>query len=284
MILLDDNFATIVIGVEEGRRIFDNMKKTVSYIVAGSVTTLFPFLIYVVLGFPQPIGTITVLLICLGTDMVPAVALAYEKAEADIMSLPPRNPRTERLVTGQLLMRAYFLVGAICTAAGFFGYFVALNYEGIKPKMLYQARVDWDDRDKNFTIYGPDDDWYGKPTKEIDYHERKRLEVIAQSSYFIAVVVAQWMDVIVNKTRRLSNFSQGMGNWVLNWSLVFETGMAILFCYTPGLNTVLRVAPVIGQVWVSALPFFVYILVFEELRKWIVRRFPKSFLGIELLA
>ncbi|CAG2113659.1 unnamed protein product [Medioppia subpectinata] len=285
MILLDDNFATIVVGVEEGRRIFDNMKKTVSYIIAGSVTTLFPFLIYVIFGFPQPIGTITVLLICLGTDMVPAVALAYEKAEADIMSLPPRNPKTERLVTGQLLMRAYFLVGAICTAAGFFGYFVALNYEGLKPKMLYGLRQDWEDKNKNISIYGPNDDWYnGPPTKQCNKECRDKLLIIAQSSYFMAVVVAQWMDVIVNKTRRTSIFKHGMGNWVLNWSIVFETALAILFCYTPGVNTVLRTAPVIGQVWVAGLPFFVYILVFEELRKWIVRKYPKSFLGIELLS
>ena len=78
MILLDDNFATIVIGVEEGRRIFDNMKKTVSYILGGSVTTIYPFIFYVIFGIPLGIGTITVLLICLGTDMVPAIALVFD--------------------------------------------------------------------------------------------------------------------------------------------------------------------------------------------------------------
>ena len=79
MILLDDNFATIVVGVEEGRRIFDNMKKTVSYIMAGSVTTLYPFVAYVLFGIPLAIGTITVLLICLGTDMIPAISLVIDE-------------------------------------------------------------------------------------------------------------------------------------------------------------------------------------------------------------
>ena len=78
MILLDDNFATIVIGVEEGRRIFENMKKTVSYIMAGNVTTLYPFLVCALFGFPLAIGTITVLLIALGTDMIPAIALVID--------------------------------------------------------------------------------------------------------------------------------------------------------------------------------------------------------------
>jgi magnesium-transporting ATPase (P-type) len=158
MILLDDNFATIVVGVEEGRRIFDNMKKTVSYILQGNCTTLYPFIIYVIFGFPLAIGTITVLLICLGTDMMPAIALAYEKAELDIMNLPPRNPLTDRLVTTNLLMRAYLLVGAICATAGYMGYFVALQHEGFKPQDLWQLRVDWEDSNNNNLT-----DSYGRP-------------------------------------------------------------------------------------------------------------------------
>jgi sodium/potassium-transporting ATPase subunit alpha len=158
MVLLDDNFATIVIGVEEGRRIFDNMKKTVSYILQGNCTTLYPFIIYVIFGFPLAIGTITVLLICLGTDMMPAIALAYEKAESDIMNLPPRNPLTDRLVTTNLLLRAYLLVGAICAATGYLGYFVALQHEGFKPQDLWQLRVDWEDSNNDKLI-----DSYGKP-------------------------------------------------------------------------------------------------------------------------
>ncbi|XP_054165216.1 sodium/potassium-transporting ATPase subunit alpha-3-like [Oppia nitens] len=284
MILLDDNFATIVVGVEEGRRIFDNMKKTVSYIIGGNATTLFPFIIYVVFGFPLAIGTITVLLICLGTDMVPAIAIAYEKAESDIMNMPPRNPKRDRLVTAKLLMRAYLMVGAICTACGFLGYFISLDYEGFTPSMLFMLRDKWDDKDIKLWRYGPNDDRNGKPLTETTYDQRQQLTAIAQSSYFMAVVVVQWMDVIVNKTRRLSLFSQGMGNWVLNGSIVFETALAVLFAYTPGLHTVLHMAPVIGQVWVFALPFFIYLFLFEELRKLIIRLFPQSFLGQELLA
>ena len=68
MILLDDDFASIITGVE-GRRIFDNMSKTVSYILTGNFTTVLPFVIYIILGIPQPIATITMLLITLGTDI-----------------------------------------------------------------------------------------------------------------------------------------------------------------------------------------------------------------------
>ncbi|XP_054165215.1 sodium/potassium-transporting ATPase subunit alpha-like, partial [Oppia nitens] len=284
MILLDDNFATIVVGVEEGRRIFDNMKKTVNYILTGNVTSVYPFVIYVLFGFPLPIGTITVLLICLGTDMVPAISLAYEKAESDIMKLPPRNPRTERLVNEPLLLRSYLLVGVIESCAGMLGYFIAMGYEGFKPSQLYQLRQQWDSETAIVNRYGPQDDWWtGHPTQPTTYSQRTDILAIAQSSYFIAVVVCQWIDVIVCKTRRLSIFEQGMGNWFLNISILFETGLACLFCYTPRLNSALTVAPVIGQVWVFALPFLVYVLVFEELRKVVVRRYPDSFFGKEML-
>ncbi|CAG2180965.1 unnamed protein product, partial [Oppiella nova] len=123
MILLDDNFASIVTAVEEGRRIFDNMKKTIGYICAGSVTTLYPFIFLVILGLPQAIGTITILLIALGTDLMPAISLAYEKAENDIMSQKPRHPTRDRLVTRALILRSYFQIGVIMAAAGFCGYF-----------------------------------------------------------------------------------------------------------------------------------------------------------------
>lgn len=85
IILLDDNFASIVTGVEEGRRIFDNLKSSVAYILASNVPEITPFLAFVALGIPLPVGVICVLCIDLGTDMWPAVSLAYEKPESDVM-------------------------------------------------------------------------------------------------------------------------------------------------------------------------------------------------------
>lgn len=85
LILLDDNFASIVTGIEEGRRIFDNLKSSIAYILASNVPEITPFLAFVALGIPLPVGVICVLFIDLGTDMWPAVSLAYEKPESDVM-------------------------------------------------------------------------------------------------------------------------------------------------------------------------------------------------------
>ena len=80
MILLDDNFASIVTGIEEGRLIFDNIKKSILYTLTHTIPELIPFLAYIVISVPLPLGTFTILCIDLGTDMVPAICLAYENA------------------------------------------------------------------------------------------------------------------------------------------------------------------------------------------------------------
>ena len=98
MILLDDNFASIVTGVEEGRLIFDNLKKSIAYTLTSNIPEITPFLMYLITDTPLALGTITILCIDLGTDMIPAISLAYEQAETDIMKRRPRDPKHDRLV------------------------------------------------------------------------------------------------------------------------------------------------------------------------------------------
>ncbi|CAG2117346.1 unnamed protein product [Medioppia subpectinata] len=250
------------------------MKKTVSYIMAGSVTTLYPFVVYVIFGFPLAIGTVTVLLICLGTDMMPAIALGYEKAESDIMQLRPRNPKTDKLVTAQLLLRAYLLIGLIETSAGFFGYFLTFLHEGFEPTLLWQSRIAWENTSLNMT------NSYGQV---FTFKQREEIQMEAQSAYFIVIVVVQWIDVIVCKTRRLSIFQHGFDNHFLTFSLIFETALSVFFCYTPKVNEVLSLRPVKGWVWLSAIPFFFLIFIFDETRKWFIRRHPFNFFAKELI-
>nr|XP_005312559.1 sodium/potassium-transporting ATPase subunit alpha-3 [Chrysemys picta bellii] len=116
MILLDDNFASIVTGVEEGRLIFDNLKKSIAYTLTSNIPEITPFLLFIMANIPLPLGTITILCIDLGTDMVPAISLAYEAAESDIMKRQPRNPRTDKLVNERLISMAY---GQIVVFGGF---------------------------------------------------------------------------------------------------------------------------------------------------------------------
>lgn len=149
MILLDDNFASIVTGVEEGRLIFDNLKKSIAYTLTSNIPEISPFLAFILCDIPLPLGTITILCIDLGTDMVPAISLAYEKAESDIMKRQPRNPHTDNLVNRRLISMAYGQIGMIQSAAGFFVYFVIMAENGFLPKDLFGIRKQWDSKAVN---------------------------------------------------------------------------------------------------------------------------------------
>lgn len=82
MILLDDNFASIVTGVEEGRLIFDNLKKSIAYTLTSNIPEISPFLAFILCDIPLPLGTVTILCIDLGTDMVSNVSTyAYIKLD-----------------------------------------------------------------------------------------------------------------------------------------------------------------------------------------------------------
>lgn len=78
MILLTDDFSAIVIGVEEGRRIFDNLKKSICYALTSQISQMLPFVGFIILQFPLPVTTVIVLYISIGTDLIPAISFAYE--------------------------------------------------------------------------------------------------------------------------------------------------------------------------------------------------------------
>lgn len=266
MILLDDNFASIVTGVEEGRLIFDNLKKSIAYTLTSNIPEISPFLFFILMDIPLPLGTVTILCIDLGTDMVPAISLAYEKAEADIMKRQPRNPATDKLVNERLISIAYGQIGMIQAAAGFFSYTVILAENGFLPWDLIGLRKSWDSKAVNDLK-----DSYGQ---EWTYHDRKVLEYTCHTAFFVAIVVVQWADLIICKTRRNSIIQQGMNNWVLNFGLVFETCLAACLSYTPGMDKGLRMYPLRFVWWLPPIPFSLLIFIYDETRRYLLRRSP----------
>ena len=149
MILLDDNFASIVTGVEEGRLIFDNLKKSIAYTLTSNIPEITPFLMYLITETPLALRTITILCIDLGTDMIPAISLAYEQAETDIMKRRPRDPKHDRLVNERLISMAYGQIGPIQAGAGFFTYLVIMAENGFLPSRLLGLRKSWESREIN---------------------------------------------------------------------------------------------------------------------------------------
>ncbi|CAG0880563.1 unnamed protein product [Darwinula stevensoni] len=273
MILLDDNFASIVTGVEEGRLIFDNLKKSIAYTLTSNIPEISPFLVFILADVPLPLGTVTILCIDLGTDMVPAISLAYEAAESDIMKRQPRNPFTDKLVNERLISMSYGQIGMMQAAAGFFTYFVIMSQNGFKPTKLLGIRRHWDSRGINDL-----EDSYGQ---EWTYRDRKILEHTCHTAFFISIVIVQWTDLIICKTRRNSLVHQGMTNWVLNFALVFETSMAALLSYMPGTEKALRMYPLKFVWWLPAMPFSLVIIVYDEIRRYFMRRNPGGWIEKE---
>ena len=103
MLLLDDNFCSIVNGVEQGRVVFDDLKKSICYTLTSNIPELTPFLTFIIVQCPLPLSTILILCVDLGTDFIPAVAYAYEEPELDIMERMPRSARYDSLVTGKVI-------------------------------------------------------------------------------------------------------------------------------------------------------------------------------------
>uniref|UniRef100_A0A4W5RD62 Sodium/potassium-transporting ATPase subunit alpha n=1 Tax=Hucho hucho TaxID=62062 RepID=A0A4W5RD62_9TELE len=257
MILLDDNFASIVTGVEEGRLIFDNLKKSITYTLSSKIPEMTPFLFLLLANIPLALGTVTILCIDLGTDMIPAISLAYEQAENDIMKRQPRNPKTDRLVNERLISVAY---GQF---AGFFTYFVIMAENGFYPMDLLGIRLDWENQYINDM-----EDSYGQ---QWTYESRKIIEFTCHTAYFVTVVIAQWAVLIVCKTRKNSFFQQGlMKNRVLIFGLCSESALALFLSYCPGMDVAIRMP----FWWVCAFPYTLLIFIYDEVRKYIMRRNP----------
>jgi len=168
---------------------------------------------------------------------------------------------------------AYGQIGMIQAAAGFFTYFIILAENGFRPSDVFGIRKQWDSKGVNDLK-----DSYGQ---EWTYADRKKLEYTCHTAFFVSIVIVQWADLIICKTRRNSIVHQGMRNWVLNFGLVFETALAAVLSYTPGMEAALRMYPLKFTWWLPALPFSLAIFVYDETRRFILRRNPGGFVELE---
>jgi sodium/potassium-transporting ATPase subunit alpha len=240
MVLMDDNFATIVSAIEEGRTIFSNIKKFIAYILSSNVPEILPFIAFVALGAPLALTVVLILSIDLGTDLLPALGLGREPSEHDVMKQPPRR-RNERLLTWPLLTMSYGIIGMLQAAAGFFAFFVVLHRGG------------WE---------------WGNALPESGI-----LYKTAVTSFFAAVVICQVANVLICRTRRQSILSAGIFANKLIWGGIFmELGVVAAISNISFLQPFFGTAP-IGWFEVSlALPFAAAILLGDEFRRWLIRR------------
>jgi len=252
---------------------FENLKKILLYALSSNVPELAAFLISMIAQIPLPLGILAVLVIDLGTAMLPAVSLAFEEPETDLMAHQPRNPDTDPLLTEQLLFLSYGQLGLIQAASGFFTYFVIMSENGFKPDRLIGIRQAWESKAINDLR-----DTYGQ---EWTYDDRKTLEYQCQAGFLMSVVIVQWAVLLSTRSRRMSVFQRPLNNWVMNIALAFETLLAIMVIYIPGSREGLQLAPISPLWWLPGLSFALILIAYEELRKAIARKHKGSWIDNE---
>jgi sodium/potassium-transporting ATPase subunit alpha len=240
MVLLDDNFASIVNAVEEGRAVFENIRKFLTYILAHNVAELIPYLAFMLFRIPLPLTPIQVLTIDMGTDSLTALGLGVERPAPRVMARPPRSQH-ERLLNWPLALRAYGFLGMIEAVAAMAAFF--------------------------FVLYGAG--WqYGQSLATADPLYRQ-----GTTACLSAIIVMQIVNVFLCRSSTRSTFSVGLlGNPLIGWGVMLEIALILPIVYSPWGNLVFGTAPIAGQVWLFMAPFAVGLFVLEELRKGLVRR------------
>ena len=241
VVLLDDNFATIVNAVEEGRAIFENIRKFITYIFAHGTPEAIPYILFALIKIPLPLTVMQILAIDLGTETVPALALGMEAPEAGIMKRPPR-PLEKGLIDRSVLFRGYIFIGLISTIGVLFGYFYVLYTGGWK--------------------WGMD--------LPIDHLLVRQ----ATTATFLGIVILQVGTVFACRSFKDSIFGLGfLSNKLLVAGVVFELVLSAVIIYSPIGNSIFGTAPLSISVWLVLIPFSIGLLLAEELRKFYVRRY-----------
>lgn len=271
VILTDDNFCSIVNGIEEGRIIFDNLKKSIAYQLSHLFPEVLPFALNVFIQLPLGLSAVLILVIDLGTEIMPAISLAYEEAEADIMRRKPRNVKTDHLVSFPSLFYAYLQAGIIEAAGAFVVYYFILHSYGLELSELVST--------PDYFVTG------AQPfltRSGIIYTEQQQLEILAQAQagFFLGIVMIQIANIICCKTRTRSLFQHGLRNNVVLMAIFVEASIVVLLVFTPGLQTVFGTSPPIpGYAWLIPLPFMAFLFGYVELRKAWARKYKTGFIA-----
>ena len=239
MVLLDDNFASIVAGIEEGRAIFLSIRKFLTYVLVHNTAELLPTLAYALLGIPLPLTAVQALAVDMGTDSLTALSLGVEAGNPNNMRRPPRA-RSERLFNAVLAVRAYLFLGLVEAAAVLAVFVHTLQAGGWR---------------------------YGTDLAASDALYRQ-----ATTASLAAIVLLQMVNVLLCRSTVRPAYREGFGaNPLLLWGLAVELALILLIAYTPWGNALLGTQPLPWDTWLYLLPWAVAMVVVDTLWKVLAR-------------
>mmetsp|Transcript_93778 Transcript_93778/g.195584 ORF Transcript_93778/g.195584 Transcript_93778/m.195584 type:complete len:1096 (+) Transcript_93778:87-3374(+) len=240
IILLDDEFASIVVGIEQGRLSSENLQKSISYTLCSKVPQCVPNFMELA-GIPLALNVSQVLAIDIGTDIWTAIAYAWQPKEDALMARKPRHPLVEKIVNVGVLFYAYFYMGMMQMCCCWFFYFTA---PGI-----------WSNVGKsNFT-----------PEEE---HTNK----VASTLYYYTLVVGQISAAMATTTYHESLVKYMAPNHKLNICIVLEVLFALLIIFEPASEDIFQTTGLTLHQLLMPWVTFVGITVIEEIRKAMARK------------
>ncbi len=256
IILTNDNFGSIVTAIEEGRAIYDNIRKFITYIFSSNISELLPFLLTAAIGIPPALTVRQILAIDMGTDILPALALGTEKPEPDIMKYPPRR-HNQPLLDKHVLRRAFLWLGLLEAGLCYLGFLSIYLFSG-NAALLNQPILNTIQWPHLFNLEGD-------------------VNVIARTVFFAGVVIVQIGNAFACRTTKSHNRQMGWAsNRLLLLGIALSLVMIVGMVYLPFFARVFDNARFPLIFW-PILAFFALILyTLEWFRKAGVRWFEKK--------
>jgi magnesium-transporting ATPase (P-type) len=252
IILTNDNFSSIVAAIEEGRAIYDNIRKFITYIFASNIPEVLPFLLTGVIGIPPALTVRQILAIDMGTDILPALALGSEKPEPGIMNVPPRSS-SHLLLDRGLLTRSFLWLGLLEAGLCYLGYLSTYLFSGNANllNLPFLSNVHWP------YLYNISTDLNG----------------VASTVFLAGVVTAQIGNAFACRTSKAHIRQLGWGsNKILLGGIALSLVIIICLVYIPFFANAFdnEVFPFI--IWAELLLYAPVLYTLEWLRKGIIRR------------
>ncbi|KAG0206624.1 hypothetical protein BGX33_007313 [Mortierella sp. NVP41] len=272
-LILLGGFDAIPEAIRLGRLAFQNLQKVIGYLLpAGSWSEVWPVLINVFLGAPLSLSSFLMVIVCCFTDAFPCTALVMEQEEFDLLSLPPRNSKKEHLITLKIYTQSYFFIGNVMTFFCNMFFFIYLKeYTGVGFSDLV------------FTFGNLPEKKLAERGITVEEFNGYYVNT-AQCVCFVTLVILQWGNILSVRNRRMSilqadPFRKERRNLWLFLGCFASFLVAVLVTETPGIQEIMLTNSVPIKYWLLPLPCALFIIVADDIRKLIVRVFPKSILA-----
>jgi Ca2+-transporting ATPase len=250
MVLTDDNYVSIVAAVEQGRIIYANIRRFVFFLLSSNVAEIMIIFLPTLFGFPCPLTAIQLLWLNLVTDGAPALALAKEKGDPDVMKHPPR-PKTEPIINGPMLtgilIQTVAQTGATLSAFSL-GLFWHLQSTNVIPP------------EANPFIFLFQYNWSGVQI------------ATAETMAFVTLSMCELFRAFTVRSDRLSVFQIGLfSNRFMVGAVLFSMTFLLVTVVTPFLNPIFKTRPLAFTEWTAVIGLALVPAVTEEITKWFQR-------------